>query len=111
MENFKDYFEEIYGYVPAYFIRSDKESITVRIQDNNNQRRDKVVTIKDVVCYLNRYWHGSQDNVRILGDISGERNTITSLAMGCYEYFKLVNLSVLKETAKENKLELNIQEM
>lgn len=111
MENYKDYFEEIYGYVPDYFIRSDKESVTVRILDVNNKQEDKIVTIKDVISYLNTYQYDNQSTVRILGNILGEHKVMNVLTVGCYEYFKLVNLSGLREMAKQYKFEINVKEM
>ena len=111
MENYKDYFEEIYGYVPDYFIRSDKDSVTVRILDVNNKQEDKIVTIKDTINYLNTYYYDYQSTIRILGSILGNHKIMDILATGCYEYFKLVNMSELREVAKQYKFELNVKEM
>jgi len=94
------------GEIPQYICKARKSYITIRFgHDWDNSVKPRKITIDDIIEYYKTEAINISSGMRSIAGFGGDWRFIDNLAKECLEWFKFVNIEVLKRESKKQGLD------
>lgn len=88
---------------PDYVVNAGKTFIVIRVSDWQGSKNLKV-TVRDVVLYYRTQANNIVSGCRTLAGHTGDWRPIDALAKECLEWFKAVNIELLRREGRKEGL-------